>query len=91
MNPSVKTIKVAERNYDSAYQFYLDVYNHKPKQVPFEITDQLFVVCEDKVCEPINHPKYEIAAFGWAKIESVKDFEGVKVFKLVANKTGEPQ
>ena len=82
---------IAERNYDSAYQFYLDVYNHKPKQVPFEITDQLFVVCEDKVCEPINHPKYEIAAFGWAKIESVKDFEGVKVFKLVANKTGEPQ
>ena len=76
---------IAEHNYDSAYQFYFDLYGHKPKQVPFDKTGQLFVVCEDKVCEPVGHPKYEIAAFGWTKIESVKDFEGVKVFKLIHN------
>lgn len=77
---------IAQNNYDAAYQFYFDVYKHKPKQVPFEITDQLFVVCEDPVCEPINNRKYEIAAFGWAKIESEEDFGGVKVFKLIHNR-----
>lgn len=79
---------IAERNYDAAYQFYLDEYGHKPGQLPFEKTDQLFVVCEDKVCTPVGHPKYEIASFGWTKIESEKDFEGIKVFKLVQNPEG---
>lgn len=74
---------LAEHNYDAAYQFYLDIYGHKPKLLPFEKTDQLFVVCEDKVCDPVGHPKYEIAAFGWTKIEFEKDFKGVKIFKLV--------
>ncbi|MEK6881871.1 MAG: hypothetical protein AABY22_19795 [Nanoarchaeota archaeon] len=76
---------IANSNYDAAYQFYLDIYGHKPKQVPYEITDQLFVVCEDSVCSPVGHAKYEIAAFGWTKIESEKNFQGVKVFKLVHN------
>jgi 4-amino-4-deoxy-L-arabinose transferase-like glycosyltransferase len=78
---------IAKHNYDAAYQFALDVKGHKPLQVPFDITDQLFVVCEDPICEPINHPKYEIAAFGWAKVERQEEFQGVKVFKLVHNKS----
>ncbi len=77
---------IAKSNYDAAYQFYFEQFNHKPKQVPFDITEQLFVVCEDPICEPINHPKYEIAAFGWSKIESVKEFGGVKVYKLIHNR-----
>lgn len=76
---------IAERNYDAAYQFFLDQAGHKPAQLPFENTGQLFVVCEDKVCNPVGHAKYEIAAFGWTKIESEKEFNGVKVFKLIAN------
>lgn len=79
---------IAERNYDLAYQFYLEEYDHKPKQLPFENTGQLFVVCEDKVCEPINNAKYEIAAFGWAKIEWEKEVQGVRIFKLVPNPSG---
>lgn len=73
---------IAEHNYDAAYQFYLDVYGHKPKVVPFDVTDQLFVVCEDAVCNPVGHPKHEIAAFGWVQIEDEKDVFGVKVFRL---------
>lgn len=81
---------IADRNYDAAYQFYLNVYGHKPKQVPFEITDQLFVVCEDPICRPINHPKQEISHFGWAKIEKQFEVEGVKVYKLIPNPSGKP-
>jgi 4-amino-4-deoxy-L-arabinose transferase-like glycosyltransferase len=76
---------IAKSNYDAAYQFYLDQYGHKPKQVPIEITDQLFVVCEDPLCEPVGHSKYEIAGFGWTKIDQVWEVSGVKVYKLVAN------
>lgn len=81
---------IAKSNYDSAYQFYLEQYGIEPGQLPFEKTEQLFVVCEDEICTPINNPKYEIAAFGMAKIEWEKDFEGVKLFKLVANPEGKP-
>lgn len=81
---------LSAHNYDSAYQFYLDIYGHKPKQVPFDITSQLFVVCEDPVCEPLNNPKYEIAGFGMSKVESEQAVLGVKVFKLVPNPTGKP-
>lgn len=76
---------LAENNYDSAYQFYLEVYGHEPKKVPFEKTDQLFVVCEDEICDPIYSPKHEIAAFGWTLVDRVWDFEGVKIYKLVHN------
>ncbi len=79
---------IAKSNYDAAYQYYLDLYGNKPKVLPENVTDQLFVVCEDAICEPINNPKYEIAAFGWAKIDTEENFNGVKVFKLVANKDG---
>lgn len=81
---------LAQRNYDSAYQFYLDRYGHKPKMVPFDITKQLFVVCEDPVCDPTHSPKYEVAAFGWSKVDWMQEFYGVKIYKLVHNPTGKP-
>lgn len=82
---------IAKSNYDSAYQFYLDRYGHKPKQVPFDITEQLFVVCEDEVCDPTHNAKYEVAAFGWSKIDWMKDIYGVKIYRLVHNPSGKPQ
>lgn len=79
---------IADRNYDAAYQFYLEQYGHKPKLVPFEITSQLFVVCEDQVCNPVVSPKHEIAAYGMTKVIEEYQVWGVKVFKLVANPEG---
>lgn len=81
---------ISKSNYDAAYQFYLDMYGHKPKQVPFDITEQLFVVCEDPVCDPTHNAKQEISHFGWSKVEKETDIYGVKVYKLVHNPTGAP-
>ncbi len=81
---------IAKSNYDSAYQFYLDKLGHHPKQVPFDKTDQLFVVCEDESCDPTHNSKYEIVAFGWSKIDWMKEFAGVKIYKLIPNPTGKP-
>ncbi len=81
---------IAERNYDDAYRFYLDMYGFKPKQVPIDKTDQLFVVCEDLVCDPTHNAKYEVAGFGWSKIDWQKDIYGVKIFRLIPNPSGKP-
>lgn len=82
---------LAEHNYDAAYQFYLDVYGYKPKVLPHVKTDQLIVVCEDKICNPVGNAKHEIAAFGWTKIEYEKEFQGLRIFKLVHNPEEEKQ
>lgn len=81
---------IAKNNYDAAYQFYLEQFGHKPKMVHFDKSDQLLVVCEDEICDPTHSPKYEVAAFGWSKIEWMKEFSGVKIYKLVPNPSGKP-
>lgn len=81
---------LSKNNYDAAYQFYLDMYGYKAKQVPAEVTDQLFVVCEDPVCDPTHSPKYEIAGYGWSRIDWQEDFEGVKIYRLIPNPSGKP-
>ena len=79
---------IAENNYDAAYQFYLAYFGYRPKHVQFDLTEQLFVVCEDTVCVPINNSKSEIAAFGWARIENESRVQGTKIYKLVHNPSG---
>lgn len=81
---------IAKRNYDSAYRFYLGLYGNKPKVVLDEVTSQLFVVCEDPICQPTTESKYEISSFGMSKIEWEKDIDGVRIYKLIANPSGNP-
>ncbi|MDO8637957.1 MAG: glycosyltransferase family 39 protein [Candidatus Daviesbacteria bacterium] len=81
---------ITARNYDSAYKFYLGLYGNKPKILPGEKTSQLLVVCEDQVCQPTTESKYEISSFGMSKIDWEKDINGVKVYRLIANPSGNP-
>ena len=50
-----------------------------------KLTDQLFVVCVPFQidCNPINNPEYNIAAFGWAKIDQQWKVDGIYIYKLV--------
>jgi 4-amino-4-deoxy-L-arabinose transferase-like glycosyltransferase len=74
---------ISKRNYDTGYKYFLDLNNAPVIKVEDAITDQLFVVCEDAVCNPINHPIAEIANFGWAKVDQVWNFPwNVRLFKL---------
>jgi len=81
---------LAKMNYDPGYMYYLGE-NKNYYHLRDKITDQLFVVCEPFQidCNPINNPEWGIAAFGWAKIESSWDINGIKVFRLVHNPTGD--
>jgi hypothetical protein len=81
---------IAERNYEGAYQYFLERSNAPivmidPQRADETITEQLFVVCEfpEEKCDPTHDPKAGIANFGWSKIEEQWEIAGVVLFKLV--------
>lgn len=82
---------LAKQNYDPPYRYYLTQTDEsKLVNLQNQVTDQLFVVCEPFQidCNPINNPEWSIAAFGWAKIDSEWEINGIKVFKLIKNPEG---
>jgi len=82
---------ISDRNTDFAYRYFLEIWKKppvviEPPQVDPEretVTNQLLVICENKECQPLGHPLWEIAGFGMAKIEQEWEVYGVKVYKLV--------
>lgn len=80
---------VAERNYEGAYQYFLDEDESfrviDPQNLKDTLTEQLFVACElpKEKCDPAHNPKAEIANFGWSKIDTSWDVSGVVLFKLI--------
>jgi 4-amino-4-deoxy-L-arabinose transferase-like glycosyltransferase len=81
---------LAKQNYDPPYTYLLTQKDPtKLVSLQDQVTDQLFVVCEpfQMDCNPINNPEWSVAAFGWAKIDSQWEINGIKVFKLVHTQT----
>lgn len=81
---------ISKQNYEDGYIYFLKNWHKDPLMIDPQkyeqtLASQLFVVCEDSVCEPIGHPKAEITSFGWSKIESQWQVGGVRLFKLVHN------
>lgn len=76
---------LAKMNYDPGYQYYFKEWSAPLRTIPQQLTEQLFVVCEpfQIECQPINHPEWGIAAFGWARIDSWWEINGIKIFRLV--------
>lgn len=82
---------LAKQNYHVAYQYFVELWGGKVYKTDDKIAEQLYVVCEDEPCDPINHPLWEIASFGWAKVEKEWQFPwGVKLFKVIHNPSGKP-
>jgi 4-amino-4-deoxy-L-arabinose transferase-like glycosyltransferase len=81
---------LAKQNYDPPYRYILSEKRASVKLLQEKITDQLFVVCEPFQidCNPINNPEWSVAAFGWAKIDSQWEINGIKIFKLLRNELG---
>ncbi|OGC92185.1 hypothetical protein A3D85_02750 [Candidatus Amesbacteria bacterium RIFCSPHIGHO2_02_FULL_47_9] len=77
---------LAKNNYDASYRYFMQLNDAPYYTIHDKLTDQLFVICEQSDCEPINNPLWEIAAFGWSKIDQEWTFPwGVKVLRLVHN------
>lgn len=82
---------IAAGNSDHAYRYFLEIAGNSPVVIknPDEdptrtsVTQQLFVVCEEKICQPLGHPLWEIAGFGRAEIVGEWPVGLFKVFKLL--------
>lgn len=81
---------IAERNYEGAYQYFLEMWNTgivviDPLRPNDTIANQLFVVCElpKEKCDPTHNPKAEVANFGWSAIAEEWQVAGNTVYKLV--------
>jgi hypothetical protein len=81
---------LAKMNYDPPYRYILTEKKAPVELLQNKITEQLFVVCEPFQidCNPINNPEWGIAAFGWAKIDSQWEINGIRIFKLLHNEFG---
>jgi 4-amino-4-deoxy-L-arabinose transferase-like glycosyltransferase len=85
---------IATHNSDHAYRYFLEIIGKPPVIIenevvdPFRntVTDQLFIVCEEKICKPLGHPLWEIAGYGKAEIENEWQVSTVKIFKLIKYK-----
>ena len=81
---------IAERNYEGAYMYFLEMWG-APAMIPIAdildetLTEQLFVVCEVKGerCNPETNERPELTNFGWRKIVAQWDVAGVTVSKLI--------
>lgn len=76
---------LAKQNYDPPYRYVLNQKKAKIVDLPQNLAQQLFVVCEPFQidCNPINNPEWSVAAFGWAKIDNQWEINGIKIFKLI--------
>jgi 4-amino-4-deoxy-L-arabinose transferase-like glycosyltransferase len=82
---------LSKMNYDPPYRY---IFSQKKAPVVLlhdQVADQLFVVCEPFQidCNPINNPEWDVAAFGWAKISSQWQINGITIFRLVHNPSGQ--
>jgi 4-amino-4-deoxy-L-arabinose transferase-like glycosyltransferase len=80
---------VSRTNYDAGYRYVFKLLNSPYVTIHDQMTDQLYVICENTDCKPVGNPLWEVAAFGWAKIDQKWDFPWqVSVYRLVHNPEG---
>ncbi len=91
-NESFNIAVLSERNYEDGYQYFFEKENSKlveiDPQLPNTVTNQLFVICElqKEKCDPTHSAKAEVANFGWSKIDSEFEIDGVTIYKLIHSK-----
>ncbi len=82
---------IAGQNSDHAYRYFLELWGSPPVTIENPtndpqrktVSDQLLVVCEEKICHPEGHPLWEIAGFGRAQIASQNTVVTAQVFRLI--------
>jgi len=82
---------IANKNSDHAYRYFLEIWGHQPVIIENPVNDperktvtsQLLIVCEEKVCQPLGHPLWEIAGFGQAEITGEWKVVTTTILRLV--------
>ncbi len=84
---------ISKNNYDAGYRYFFQKQKSSYRTIHEDITDTLYVVCEksnvNDACQPINNPLWEIASFGWAKIDKEWDYSPhITIYRLIHNPSG---
>lgn len=75
---------IAKQNYDESYRYFLENKKSAMVEDQNEVTDQLFVVCEDgNSCQPEGHSQYQIAIFGIAKVTARWQVDNIQIYKMI--------
>jgi hypothetical protein len=82
---------VTATNSDHAYRYFFEVADQAPVTILNKdidpkresVTKQLIVMCENRDCQPLGNPLWEVAGFGQAEIVEERDVFPVTLFKLV--------
>ncbi len=82
---------ITSGNSDHAYRYFFEIWDNPPVVIENvendpqrkTVTNQLIIICEYYICQPLGHPLWEIAGFGQAEIAGKWDVSFVKVFRLV--------
>lgn len=65
------------------YLYFMELYGQKVlDRKKLEIAKQMFVLCNEKSCQIINSPSWNIAMFGKAKVAKIWNIDGIRIFKL---------
>lgn len=66
------------------YIYFLSLQGQAPAdRKKLEITNQMIVLCGEQPCLVENSPSWNISMFGPAKIDTMWEFEGIKIYKLL--------
>ncbi len=82
---------ITATNSDQAYRYFFEIWGRKPVTIEQPaldpdrktVTDQLIVMCENPVCQPLGNPLWEVAGFGRAEVVEEKEVFPVKLVRLV--------
>jgi 4-amino-4-deoxy-L-arabinose transferase-like glycosyltransferase len=74
---------IAKQNYDESYRYFFETYDAPLVRGEDGLTDQLFVVCEDKDCQPEGHPQYQIAIFGPSKVYAQWQIDHIRIYHML--------
>ncbi len=77
-------------NSDHGYRYFFKlegrdpvvIQTHESDPKRTSVTDQILIVCEDQMCQPLGNSLWEVAGFGRAEIVDEWDVSVVKVYKL---------
>lgn len=69
------------------YLYFLELKGLIPAdRAKTEVTEQMFVLCNEEPCLVLNSPSWNISMFGKSKIDKIWEIEGVKIYRLLHEK-----
>ncbi len=70
--------------FEDSYLYFLELKGLIPAdRSKFEITNQMFVLCNKEPCMILNSPSWNISMFGRVKIDTIWTVEGIRIYKLI--------